>query len=74
MWVRTFPCPGLIRTDVWNAIPADQREATFKQMTKRLPIDRIGEATEVAQAYLYLMRGGYTTAQVLRVDGGATAI
>jgi NAD(P)-dependent dehydrogenase (short-subunit alcohol dehydrogenase family) len=68
-------CPGLIRTDVWNAlIPAEHREEFFKQRTKRLPIARTGEPTDVVEAYLYLMRGGYTTAQVLRVDGGETAI
>jgi hypothetical protein len=24
----------------------------------------------VAEAYLYLMKGGYTTGQILQVDGG----
>jgi NAD(P)-dependent dehydrogenase (short-subunit alcohol dehydrogenase family) len=67
-------CPGAIRTDVWNVIPAEQREERLKRMTERLPIKRIGEPDEVAEAYLYLMRGGYTTGQVLRVDGGQTAI
>ena len=67
-------CPGAIRTDVWNVIPADQREERIRKMTERLPIKRIGEPEEVAEAYLYLMRGGYTTGQVLRVDGGQTAL
>ncbi len=67
-------CPGAIRTEVWNSIPAEQREDRFKKMTERLPIKRIGEPDEVAQAYLYLMRGGYTTGQVLRVDGGGTVV
>jgi NAD(P)-dependent dehydrogenase (short-subunit alcohol dehydrogenase family) len=67
-------CPGLIKTDIWNGIPPDQREETWKRMTKRLPINRIGEPDEAAEAYLYLMRAGYTSAQVLRVDGGQTAL
>jgi NAD(P)-dependent dehydrogenase (short-subunit alcohol dehydrogenase family) len=29
---------------------------------------------EIAQAYLYLMRGSYTTGQVLVVDGGQTLL
>jgi NAD(P)-dependent dehydrogenase (short-subunit alcohol dehydrogenase family) len=33
-------------------------------------IARVGEPNEVAEAYLYLMRGGYTTGQVLYVEGG----
>jgi NAD(P)-dependent dehydrogenase (short-subunit alcohol dehydrogenase family) len=67
-------CPAAIRTDVWNSIPADQREARMAEMTRRQPVARIGEPEEVAEAYLYLMRGGYTTGQVLRVDGGTSVI
>lgn len=67
-------CPGAIRTDVWNSIPADQREARIASMTKRLPVPRIGEPDEAAEAYLYLMRAGYTTGQVLYVDGGQSVI
>jgi NAD(P)-dependent dehydrogenase (short-subunit alcohol dehydrogenase family) len=68
-------CPGLIHTEVWNAlVPAEHREEFFKQRTKRLPINRIGEPADAVEAYLYLMRGGYTTAQVLRVDGGETVV
>ena len=67
-------CPGMIRTDVWNSIPEDAREERFKQATARQPLARIGEPEEVAQAYLYLLRGGYTTGQVLIVDGGSSLV
>jgi NAD(P)-dependent dehydrogenase (short-subunit alcohol dehydrogenase family) len=67
-------CPGAVRTDVWNAIPPEQREARFAKMTESQLVKRIGEPAEVAEAYLYLMRGGYTTGQVLVVDGGQTAV
>jgi NAD(P)-dependent dehydrogenase (short-subunit alcohol dehydrogenase family) len=67
-------CPGPIRTAVWDSIPQDRREAQMTQMTARLPLARIGEPEEVAEAYLYLMRGGYTTGQVLRVDGGGSLV
>ena len=48
----------------------ETRAASFERMTARQPIARIGEPPEVAEAYLYLMRGTYTTGQVLLVDGG----
>ena len=67
-------CPGAVRTDIWNAIPEAQREDRFKKMTERQLVRRIGEPAEVAEAYLYLMRGGYTTGQILRVDGGQTVV
>ena len=67
-------CPAAIRTDVWNSIPETDREARFAEMTRRQPVARIGEPEEVAEAYLYLMRGGYTTGQVLLVDGGTSVV
>ena len=67
-------CPALIETEVWNSIPADVRPERLKKMTERQPLPRPGDPAEVAQAYLYLMKAGYTTGQVLKVDGGATLV
>src|SRR5690348_4052764 len=67
-------CPGAVRTEVWNSIPEEKREERFRRMTERQPLPRIGEPAELAQAYLYLMRGSYTTGQVLYVDGGMSVI
>ena len=66
-------CPGLILTEVWNSIPADQRQDQLMKMTERQPLARPGKTEETSEAYLYLMRGGYTTGQVLLVDGGRGA-
>ena len=67
-------CPGLIRTGVWDSIPEERRAEQFERMTKRQPLPRVGEPEEAAEAYLYLMRGGYTTGQVLHVDGGGSVV
>jgi NAD(P)-dependent dehydrogenase (short-subunit alcohol dehydrogenase family) len=67
-------CPGFVLTEVWNSIPADRREEQIKQMTQRQPLPRAADPKEVAEAYLYLMRGGFSTGQVLVVDGGMTLI
>ena len=64
-------CPGLIRTGVWDSIPEEAREQRLADMTKGQLVARVGEADEAAEAYLYLMRGGYTTGQVLYVEGGS---
>ncbi|HEX3915699.1 MAG TPA: SDR family oxidoreductase [Caulobacteraceae bacterium] len=65
-------CPGGVRTGIWDGIPSETREAQFERMFARQPLPRIGEPAEVAEAYLYLMRAGYTTGQVLVVDGGGS--
>jgi len=59
-------CPGLIATEALAAIPAAQIET----MTKRQAVPRAGTPAEAAEAYVYLMRGTYTTGQVIQVDGG----
>jgi NAD(P)-dependent dehydrogenase (short-subunit alcohol dehydrogenase family) len=63
-------CPGAIRTEVWDQFPENLREAEFARIRRQL-LPRIGEAGEAAEAYLYLMRGGYTTGQVIYVEGGS---
>jgi NAD(P)-dependent dehydrogenase (short-subunit alcohol dehydrogenase family) len=59
-------CPGLIATDVLAAIPPER----ITTMTARQAVPRAGSPDEAAEAYLYLIRGTYTTGQVIRVDGG----
>jgi NAD(P)-dependent dehydrogenase (short-subunit alcohol dehydrogenase family) len=63
-------CPGLVLTEHLAEWPAEM----IRQMTERLPIPRAADPAEAAQAYLYLMRGGYTTGQVIIVDGGGMLV
>jgi NAD(P)-dependent dehydrogenase (short-subunit alcohol dehydrogenase family) len=63
-------CPWIIRTTVWG----DDAEQKNRPMTDPLLIRRMGEPEEVAEAYLYLMKGTYTTGQVLVVDGGRSLV
>ena len=63
-------CPGLIRTEML----AGWSEDVIGQWTGRQPLARAGESAEAAQAYLYLMRAGFTTGQIIVVDGGAMLV
>jgi NAD(P)-dependent dehydrogenase (short-subunit alcohol dehydrogenase family) len=67
-------CPGYVLTEVWDSIPEDQREAQLRRLTERQPLQRAGEPAELAEAYLYLMRGSFSTGQVLIVDGGMSLV
>ena len=62
---------GLTRPPLWATMPAADRQALYQQTAEKLPIGHVGEAAEIAEAYLYLMRQTYSTGQVLIVDGGA---
>jgi NAD(P)-dependent dehydrogenase (short-subunit alcohol dehydrogenase family) len=50
--------PGVVRTNLWQNMSADEREQLFESVGKRLPVGRVGEAHDIAQAYLFLMRKG----------------
>ena len=63
-------CPGIVLTERTKQLPEDLL-GTF---TARLPLPRGADPAEAAEAYLYLMRGGYTTGQVLLVDGGGSVV
>jgi NAD(P)-dependent dehydrogenase (short-subunit alcohol dehydrogenase family) len=66
--------PGMVKTPLWANVPGDQRENMYRQAAERLPVGHVGEAGEVAQAYVYLMEQTYITGQTLNVDGGGTLV
>jgi NAD(P)-dependent dehydrogenase (short-subunit alcohol dehydrogenase family) len=65
-------CPGTVKTELWDNLSESTREAMFQRAEQNLLVKHVGEADEVAEAYLYLMRGGFTTGQVIVTDGGAS--
>ncbi|MFE2881414.1 SDR family oxidoreductase [Streptomyces graminifolii] len=62
--------PGVVRTELWRELDAGDRDALFESVAGSLPVGRIGESADVAEAYLYLMRGGFSTGSTVVVDGG----
>ena len=60
--------PGFITTDM-TAVLSDELKT---ELLKRIPLNTLGEAEDIAQAALYLAGPGgrYVTGQVLVVDGG----
>jgi NAD(P)-dependent dehydrogenase (short-subunit alcohol dehydrogenase family) len=64
-------CPGLIATGVWDALLGDKRDEMMVAMSRRQLIPRAGKPSEAAEAYLYLMKAGFTTGQVIQVEGGS---
>jgi NAD(P)-dependent dehydrogenase (short-subunit alcohol dehydrogenase family) len=49
-----------------------EREAMFASVSQRLPIRRIGESSDVANAVLYLASPLFSTGSTVAVDGGGT--
>ena len=63
--------PGITRTDMVAALP----EEMIKPLIATIPLGRVGEPEDVANAFLYLASdmASYVTGEVLSVDGAARA-
>lgn len=60
--------PGIVRTPMWGADVDDY----YREVAAGLPVGRVGEPADIAQAYLFCMTCGFATGTVLTVDGGST--
>jgi NAD(P)-dependent dehydrogenase (short-subunit alcohol dehydrogenase family) len=50
----------------------DAREAMFRRAEQNLLVGRAGEAEDLAEAYVYLMKNGFSTGQIVVADGGVS--
>ena len=66
--------PGVVRTNLWQSMSAPERERLFETVGNSLPVGRIGEAHDIAQAYLFLMQEGFATGQTVVIDGGTVLV
>lgn len=66
--------PGVIRTNLWSGMADAERDAFYGQIAGALPVRHVGEASQLAQTYLYLMKQPFVTGQILVTDGGAVLV
>jgi NAD(P)-dependent dehydrogenase (short-subunit alcohol dehydrogenase family) len=66
--------PGVVRTNLWQHMTAPERERLYESVGNSLPVGRVGEARDIAQAYLFLMQEAFATGQTLVVDGGTVLV
>jgi NAD(P)-dependent dehydrogenase (short-subunit alcohol dehydrogenase family) len=66
--------PGVVRTNLWQNMTAAEREGLFESVGSSLPVGRVGEAHDIAQAFLFLMQEEFSTGQTLVVDGGTVLV
>ncbi|QRN95242.1 SDR family oxidoreductase [Archangium violaceum] len=62
--------PGWIDTPFWDRFAGDAKGQRFEQHARRLPVGRVGTPSDIAHAALFLMGNGFTTGEVVHVDGG----
>lgn len=67
-------CPGIIDTPLLDGYYGDGREEFVRDLSRRLPVGRIGTPKDIADATLFLMTSGFITGTTLRVDGGGALV
>ena len=66
--------PGAVRTELWEFLPEQERDVLYRQIGERLPVGRVGEPSEVAEAYIYLMKNRFSTGSIVVADGGGLLV
>jgi NAD(P)-dependent dehydrogenase (short-subunit alcohol dehydrogenase family) len=61
---------GPVETEMWDAIPAAQRDQYVRDLADRTLTGSVGQPDQVAAAFLYAMQNRFVTGTVLPVDGG----
>jgi NAD(P)-dependent dehydrogenase (short-subunit alcohol dehydrogenase family) len=62
--------PGMVETGMWGEMPEADRKAMAVKTGSGLPVGRVGQTGDLAQAYWLLMTNGFMTGAVVDVDGG----
>lgn len=61
--------PGYVDTPMYDAFGAEGRAAILGQAAAVLPGGRVGSASEVGAAIVFLLSNGYVNGEVLHIDG-----
>jgi NAD(P)-dependent dehydrogenase (short-subunit alcohol dehydrogenase family) len=62
--------PGVVRSPLWSDLSAEDQQSLYDETSRLLPVGRVGEVTDIAAAYVYLMNQGYATGTIVTADGG----
>lgn len=66
--------PGVVRTNLSQNMTIAEQERLYESVGNRLPVGRVGEPRDIAQAYLFSMQEGFGTGLVVVVDGGTVLV
>ena len=58
--------PGIIKTEMNNKLTEEE----LKQIKEEIPLEKIGETTDIAKCVKWLIEDNYTTGQIISINGG----
>ena len=62
--------PGWVDTPIWRFVAGDAKDERLNAMATKLPVGRVGQPDDIADAIRFLIGNGFTTGTVLHVEGG----
>lgn len=68
--------PGIINTDMVQAMPQSERESLVNNIRTSYPLRRLGEANDISWSIAFLANNdaaAFVTGSIMSVDGGASA-
>lgn len=68
--------PGIIHTNMVEALPQAEKESLVKNIQQSYPLGRLGEANDISSAIAFLANNdaaAFVTGSIMSVDGGASA-
>jgi NAD(P)-dependent dehydrogenase (short-subunit alcohol dehydrogenase family) len=66
--------PGIVDTPLLDRMAGDRRDDMLAAMAKRIPLGRVAQADEIAEAIIFLMTSTYVTGETLTIDGGFSLV
>jgi NAD(P)-dependent dehydrogenase (short-subunit alcohol dehydrogenase family) len=66
--------PGVVRSPLWSGMSREDQDGLFAQQAEVVPVGRVGEVEDVAQAFVYAMTQSFVNGASIPVDGGALLV
>jgi NAD(P)-dependent dehydrogenase (short-subunit alcohol dehydrogenase family) len=62
--------PGVVDTAWWDFLDEDSKRKTFSDYATQIPVGRVAQPGDIAEAILFAVTNDYMTGSVLEIDGG----
>lgn len=62
--------PGVVNSETWDGMAQEEKDAFFSAVASSLPVQRVGEVSDLAHAALAVLENGFINGTVINVDGG----
>lgn len=66
--------PGFVDTEWYSHVPKKEMEKAYADAARTLPVRRVGQGSDLAQAIVFVVADSFVTGSVIECDGGARLI